>query len=57
MDIDALRRDVHAFREASEKILPEIDRTIFGDFPRGCCGAVSEILAAFLERRGHGKFA
>ena len=57
MDIDALRRDVRAFREALEACHYDLDPTLFGQFPRGCCGAVSEILAAFLERQGHGTLA
>ena len=57
MDTDTLRRDVRAFREALEACHGDLDATIFGSFPRGCCGAAVELLAAFLERRGHSRFA
>lgn len=56
MYIDALLRDVRAFRRAFETCHSDLDAMIFGSFPRGCCGAASELHAVFLERRGHGAF-
>lgn len=54
--VEFLRIDVLRFRRALEACLHSLDRTIFGNFPHGCCGAVSEILAIFLHAQGHGTF-
>jgi hypothetical protein len=56
MDIESLRHDVLLFRHALEARHHDLDETIFGSFPSGCCGAVSELLAVFLQVRGHGAF-
>lgn len=56
MQIGAIKKAVRSFRSALDsshkRFGPE-----FSDFPRGCCGAVAELLAAFLKDEGLGTFA
>jgi hypothetical protein len=56
MDINSLRHDVLLFRHALEACHHDLDAMIFGSFPHGCCGAVSELLSVFLQAREHGTF-
>ena len=56
MDIETLRHDVLRFRRAIGACHLSLDAIIFGSFPRGCCGVVSELLSVFLQARGHGAF-
>ncbi|WP_051337302.1 hypothetical protein [Leisingera daeponensis] len=56
MTTDSLHQDVQNFREALDACHSDLDPTVFGHFPSGCCGTVSELLAAFLEEQGHGSW-
>ncbi|MBB3711773.1 hypothetical protein FHS00_001344 [Limimaricola variabilis] len=55
MDTDPLHRDAYAVRRAIEVCHGDLGAG-FSCFPRGCCGDVSQLLAAFLESQGHGTF-
>lgn len=56
MIIESLHYDVQRFRQALEACYHDLESTIFGSFPSGCCGAASELLAAFLQVQGYGAF-
>lgn len=56
MDTETLLKDVQRFRQALDACHGDLDPTVFGRFPRGCCGTVSELLAAFLKDQGHGNW-
>lgn len=54
MDKGPLYTDVLLFRQAIEKCSGDLEGNVFSNFPRGCCGDASELLAKFLEARNHG---
>jgi len=56
MDIGAIKKAVRSFRSALDSSHKQFGPE-FSDFPRGCCGAVAELLAAFLKDEGLGTFA
>lgn len=56
MHIDAIKQSVMRFREVMDDLHGELGLP-FEDFPRGCCGDVAELLAAFLKDEGFGAFA
>lgn len=56
MDIEAIEKSVRRFRSAMDKSHKQFGPE-FSNFPRGCCGAVAELLAAFLKDEGLGTFA
>lgn len=51
-----LLHDVRRFRDAIEACHRDLDPVVFSRFPRGCCGDVAQLLAAYLRDRGHGAF-
>ena len=55
MDVEAIKEAVSRFRSAMEEIHGQLGLT-FKLFPRGCCGDVAELLAAFLKDEGFGDF-
>lgn len=53
--IEEIELDVRRFRACLDRLHNTLGPS-FLDFPRGCCGDVSELLAAFLKDCGHGEF-
>lgn len=55
MDERAIKEAVLQFRMAMERCHSQLG-TPFEMFPRGCCGDVAELLAAYLKDEGFGVF-
>lgn len=55
MDEGAINEAVLRFRKAMEGCHSQLGTT-FEMFPRGCCGDVAELLAAYLKDEGFGVF-
>lgn len=54
--IREIKADVNRFRACLDELHDTLEHTFLA-FPKGCCGAASELLAAFLKDRGYGKCA
>ena len=55
MDERKIKEAVLRFRKAMERCYSQLG-TPFKMFPRGCCGDVAELLAAYLKDEGFGVF-
>lgn len=56
MEIQLIDETVRRFRSGLEQCHDQFGVS-FSAFPEGCCGDVTELLAAFLKDSGHGNFA
>ncbi|WP_417839898.1 hypothetical protein [Tritonibacter scottomollicae] len=56
MNLEKVQNSVHRFRSIMEHCHQELGLT-FENFPRGCCGDVAELLAAYLKDEDLGEFA
>lgn len=51
--IEAIRSQALAFRRALERVAPESKAVALGQFPRGSCGDVTDLLGTYLQEK-HG---
>jgi hypothetical protein len=56
MNLEKTQSSVQRFRNFMEHCHEQLGPT-FENFPRGCCGDVTELLAAYLKDEGLGEFA